>query len=90
MNKALSDEEWRAAEKIADEGWMSGQMEAFAESVNGNPSQALAALALDSMLYLTWEDVDFLRNSGWHTSGDIAEGLDELADRIEALLPPRP
>ena len=60
-------------------------------------SQKLAALSLHGQPYgFTWQDVDMLRQAAGMNGGDgslpnpSAERFTSLADRIEALLPPRP
>lgn len=67
----------------------------------GRDRHAVAALALYHQPYgFTWEDVDLLRSAAddaeWEARpypdgcADARADLDDLADRIEALLPPRP
>jgi hypothetical protein len=95
VKPALTAEEW--AKRISAGGAEMRHME-IAEFRDGTkvgfaPTHAAAAIALYDQPYgFTWADVDHLR--GIVHEYEVEQGsydalLDEIADRIAALLPPR-
>jgi hypothetical protein len=58
--------------------------------VNDENRAALAALALHGQPFgFTWEDVDAIRTTATYLHDGGEDQLHAIADRIEALLPPR-
>lgn len=90
VQPALTPEEWERVEKYGVE-YMYAEVGPYTFSIVHGGPRALAAIALHGHPRgFTWEDVDMLRGAAVNWPYENADRFAALADRIEALLPPRP
>lgn len=91
VKPALTAEEWARLTPTEDASpWDFWEAISEDDITSGDPMHAMAALCLHGQDFgFTREDVALLRFWGRGPEGDVrVRGLLNLADRIEALLPP--